>query len=394
MSKHALISPSRSERACKCLGSTLAEAGLPDTAGPAAVEGSAAHAIAAYNLECSMFPAAATPAAWVGKMTREYLEYEPDEDDPRVGDVVITEEMMEGIDLYTSYVWEQTASRPQAELHVETKVAISSISEDISGTADAIIDEPFGDLHIIDLKFGRTLVEVDNNYQLSYYGLAALETFDKLLDHQRVLLTIVQPRGFHPHGPIRTIEKTKDELTGEWYPKFAGTYENVESQKNGFIEPEYLPGDWCDWCKNKLTCEALTSVVQEMALTEFEDADEDKRHDILGKTKAVEKYIEALKEWAHGELLQGSKVPGYKLVQTLGKRKWKDEEALEAHLGADIYRKVVQSPAQLKKHLGKEQHEAIEALCERVPGAPRLVKDTDKNPEYVAPSINDFEGDE
>jgi hypothetical protein len=341
-----------------------------------------------------MFPAAATPVSWVGKTTREYLGYEPDEDDSRVGDVVVTEEMLEGVDTYTSYVWEQTISRPQAELHVETKVAISSISEDMSGTADAIIDEPFGDLHIIDLKFGRTLVEVDNNYQLSYYGLAALETFDKLRDHQRVLLTIVQPRGFHPHGPIRTIEVSKDDLTGYWRDEFYYAYRDVERQKLGVEQPEYLPGDHCDWCKNKLTCEALTSVVQEMAFKEFEDADEDKRHALLGKTKAVEKYIEALKKWAHGELLQGSKVPGYKLIQKLGDRKYKDNNRVMLVFGQAAYEQKLRSPAQLKKHLGKEHHEAIEALCERVPGAPRLVKDTDKNPEYVAPSINDFEGDE
>jgi hypothetical protein len=67
-------------------------------------------------------------------------------------------------------------------------------------------------LHVPDYKYGFDLVEAFENWQVMAYAVGLIDTLN--LDDQttKVVMTIVQPRAFHPRGPVRTWVVMADQL--------------------------------------------------------------------------------------------------------------------------------------------------------------------------------------
>jgi len=80
---------------------------------------------------------------------------------------------------------------------------------------------------------------------------------------------------------------------------------------------------------------------------------------VLDKSDFIVAWMNAVKTRARELMLAGERVPGYKLVQGYGHRKWQSEASVEedfSDLGDKIYAKPkLKSPAQLEKIVGKDK---------------------------------------
>jgi hypothetical protein len=110
----------------------------------------------------------------VHDVAHQCLEFGYDPDDflgKESFDMVITDDMVESAALYVNYIRQFGGQH-----YYELPIAMTSVSNRVlKGTADCIIID--GDLmRVIDLKNGRSPVEVKRNWQLIGYALAAIDT--------------------------------------------------------------------------------------------------------------------------------------------------------------------------------------------------------------------------
>lgn len=174
--KHSPIGASSMSRWAACPGSVKMSEGMPNVAGLAAIEGTAAHEIVGLALQ------------------RAFNENVPTR--------TVLEATLKAILVYVDHVEKLKAKG--AVVHIEHGFDMSAIFPMLYGTADcAAFVESERHLHVVDYKHGEGLpVEVENNKQLQYYALGALRTLG--YNPTQVTMTIVQPRCYHPAGPIRS----------------------------------------------------------------------------------------------------------------------------------------------------------------------------------------------
>ncbi len=173
--KHSPIGASSMYRWATCPGSIKLSEGMPNKSSVAAAEGSAAHEFVALALE------------------RGFKENK--------NAAAIMEDQVEFMTVYTKYVLKLKQGNP---CHIEHSFDMGEVFPGLYGTADCVIYEKDKRLlHVIDYKHGIHLpVEVKDNLQLQYYALGALVTLNYPCTDVR--MTIVQPRCYHPEGPIRS----------------------------------------------------------------------------------------------------------------------------------------------------------------------------------------------
>lgn len=259
---------------------------------------------------------------------------------------------------------------------VEFKAHSPSIHEQAFGTADhwAIApgppSEPFVDedgdtvqrvtnaLHVNDLKFGEGIaVDVEENPQLKYYAALVIDNLERnrsyvFNDAMLVVLGIVQPRAFHPGGPIRTWTTTVGEIK-EWVhdtlrPAMARTE----------IDGLLTPGDWCRFCPAKLVCPMLQGLFEALCKVDvthvknWSDAALDRSYALLPAAKWAAKAIE---EEAFRRAMGGASFESAKLVQKKANRVWKGEAEAEARalFGDEAFSKPqLLTPPQLEEAKG------------------------------------------
>jgi len=161
-------------------------------------------------------------------------------------------ERANGVQVYLDYV----RSRP-GRREVELKVHRPELHELFFGTLDCALTPVSGQdglvLEIVDFKDGvGVVVSADGNVQLSYYAVALImddPTFYP--DEGRVRLTIVQPRAYHPDGPIRswdtTVGQLKEWLHAELLPAM------TRATAGGYLSL----GKWCQFCPARLCGDKL-----------------------------------------------------------------------------------------------------------------------------------------
>lgn len=165
---HAELSASSAHRWIACPASVQASRGMPDNAGQAAEEGTAAHELAEQCLRKGL-----EPHEFIGADFNGF----------RVG-----LEMANLVKIYTDYC----RSLPQSFTFVERKVDYSLWVPDGWGTADYISIKE-GEAWVVDLKFGRVPVKADCD-QLKCYALGVHYEFGFDSQIDTIHMTIVQPR--------------------------------------------------------------------------------------------------------------------------------------------------------------------------------------------------------
>ncbi len=155
----------------------------------------------------------------------------------------------------------------------------------------------------------------------------------------------------------------------------------------------FSPGKHCRFCKARGVCKAYADMNLEIANYDFKDnalLSDHEISDILKRADIFTKWIASVEEHALQEALDNGKHwPGFKLVEGKSNRKYSSEEEVGKTLlenGFDekvIYEKKLLTITKLEKQIGKPAFNThISPLLIKPPGAPTLVPQSDKRPEY------------
>ena len=372
MSRHAMLSASGSHRWQNCTPSARLELEFENTTSEAAREGTAAHALCEHKLKKFLKKRSKRPVS----------DYNSDE-------------MEEYTDAYAEFVMEQYEEAKKyckdPVILIEQKLDFSCYVPEGFGTGDCIIISD-DKLHIIDFKYGQgILVEAEHNPQMMLYVLGALEIYDALYDIREVSMTIFQPRRENVSTWTISIEELKAWAEEELKPKAQMAYEG-----NG----EYLPGEWCTFCKAAVKCRARAEEKMKLARMEFKmpplltDAEIE---EVLTVLPDLTKWANEITAYAtEAAIHHGKEWNGFKVVEGRSNRKYRDEqlvaEAAKEHGYTAIYRQSLIPMTEMQKLMGKSAFEDIlGALIYKPPGKPTLVPNTDKRPAMnVTNAENEF----
>lgn len=372
MADHAVLSASGSHRWLNCTPSARLELEFENTGSEAAREGTAAHALCEHKLKRALHMRSRRPAS----------DYDSDE-------------MEECTDAYVDFVMEQYEAAKQVcedpVILIEQRLDFSCYVPDGFGTGDCLIISD-DRLHIIDFKYGMgVLVEAEGNPQMKLYALGALAVYDALYDIREVSMTIFQPRRENVSTWTIPVEALKAWAENELKPRAKMAYDG---------EGEYLPGEWCTFCRAAVRCRARAEEKLKLAQTEFRmpplltDAEIE---DILAVLPYLTKWANEITAYAlDAALNHGKEWNGFKVVEGRSVRKYRDEAAVaEAAKEAgykDIYRQSLIPLTEMQRLMGKDRFEAIlGGLITKAPGKPTLVPKSDRRPAMnVSNAINEF----
>lgn len=369
--KHALLSASSAHRWLHCPPSAKLTAGVTEAPSEAALQGTAAHALAEHKLRRALKQQSKRPIS----------KYEDDEMDTYTDD-------------YVAYVLEQyeqaKQATPGAVIYIEQRLDFSHVVPGGFGTGDCLIVAD-GTLHVIDLKYGLgVLVEAERNPQMMLYAIGAFALFDALYDIDEVALTVFQPR--RENVSTWTISVTELNKWAEQTLKPA-----AELAANG--EGEFCAGTWCQFCRIASTCRARAEANLELAKFDFTPPAElsaDEVAEVLARIPGLTKWASDVQDYALSQALSGELYEGFKLVAGRSIRKYTDEtavaEAAKAAGYRDIYKRSLLTITAMEKLMGKKHFsEILGNLVVKPEGKPTLVPVTDKRPELqVSTAADDF----
>lgn len=269
----------------------------------------------------------------------------------------VTEDMAVNVQVYVDYVRKQSKGEFK-ELSIEETFELDFVKEGMFGSNDACIYEEYGELEIIDLKYGMSEVQAKDNPQLKYYALGAARGGD----YSHVKLTIVQPRLLR--NKIKSVTMTMKELE-----KFE-TELRIAAEATEDPNAKMVMGSHCKYCRAKATCPlqketALAIVKEDFTANPIVDLPKpnelplkvitqilDNKDMIMEWFKSVDAYATAI---AIGE---GKVPPSYKLVRKKTNRKVEDPNKIIDDFsdiyGDDIYDKKLLPLGKLEKLIGKD----------------------------------------
>jgi hypothetical protein len=391
MAKHAVLSASGASRWIGCPGSVRLCAELParlkNRTSVYADEGTAAHSVGEQCLRDGSF----LPEDFRDRLIPAELKEWPCNDD-----------MIEAVTIYVEYV-RRRQREMGANLFVEARVRPLPERDDMYGTADAVLVEPYGEIEVIDYKHGAGVFvsEVDND-QMKFYGLGAVANVGPL-NISGGKITIVQPR-CEGMEPVRPWDVSVDDLLN-----FGDTMRaaRIETEKP---DAPLIPGDHCRWCPAAALCPALNAQAELAVVDDFADViaehaaldavpepevtvtlpdpnDPDALYLALCMLPALDHFKKRVNEMAEDNLEHNIPVRGHKLVRKRANRAWVDPVALEERLRkkkgvkvGDFTTRALKSPAQMEKipGIGKT---FVADHCHNPKGGLALVRAEDPRPE-------------
>lgn len=218
----------------------------------------------------------------------------------------------------------------------------------IAGDTLTIIDNKTGFIKVT--PFDETLNEL--NSQLGIYGLYAYKCYKDFYPIKNIRLVIYQERIHN----ISEYSITSEELE-KWERERL-----IPAAKEALSEdPKANSGVWCRFCPGRNSCrkraEDALEAVKEVNKPEFMTDEEIEA--ILPKLDSVLSYIDSIKEYCLKKALEGKKWKGYKIVESVTKRKISDEDAVARILSDNGYDpfapKKILSISDLQKMVGKTQ---------------------------------------
>lgn len=390
---HSILSASGAHKWLNCPPSARLEEALPDKAGDAAKEGTVAHSLCELKLSKLFTDKNMTTRTYNSRLKKiqENEKYQP--------------EMERFTDEYVDYVREIAFAMPAAPtVVVEKRVDYGAYAPEGFGTADCLLLQG-NTLHVIDFKYGKGVsVSAEGNPQLGLYALGALAEYGFIYPVEKVVLHIVQPR--IPNSS--SWETTVKELLA-W-----GKYVKEKAELAYRGEGEFHEGKWCDSCFCKIagTCRHRADKhmqLMEVAAPNGEPRDiqsaclsDEEVGNILKKAQYLASWVKKLEAYAQNRLLDGGKIPGWKLVEGRSNRGFSDTDAaFDALINAGYDRSLLyeEKPVTLteaEKLIDKDVWKNVAAgYIIKPPGKPTLVPEDDKRPEYkIKPSAADaFGGD-
>jgi hypothetical protein len=377
MTAHALLSASGSKRWLTCTPSARLEATLPEpkrgtNAFDFSQEGTMAHSLSEIKLRYHF-----------GQIGIEEFEreYEIIKNTPYYND-----DFEANVDNYVLYVRSQIGEGDTPLF--EQRVDFSDWVPDGFGTADVVILSE-GAIRVIDLKFGKGVpVSALDNTQLRLYALGAYSKFKEDFPNiKEVSYTIHQPRLDIISTDGTTVAKLVD---------WANYFVKPKAKKAWSGSGEFLPGEWCQFCRAKAQCRARSDFNTEIARLEFKEPpllDEDEVSLVLSKAQNLRTWVNDVEEFALTRAVDQNVIPpGFKLTTSVTHRKISDQQLAATVLVEKGMDPVViweqpklKSIAALEKLGPKGQVTAwLGDLVLRPEGQPKLVKDKEDAKEDFA----------
>ena len=364
--EHALLSASSANRWLHCPPSVRLTEDLPEKANQYMAEGTEAHALCEQILRASI-------TAW------------------RLGDsgtMVSTDgypdEMVKAALVYRDFIhdlWLGFEHKPS--VFIEQRVDTDEWVPGGFGTCDCLL---IGDgiLHVVDFKYGKGVpVSVQQNPQLMYYALGAYDLFRMTDTIKTIRMSIVQPR---IQSEPETAEMSTTDLLG-WANGILRPAAVLAWQGGG----ERNPGEWCRWCWIYPRCRAWKDKydLDGFTIEAPPDLTDEEIGRWLHRLQGVAQYAKDLENYVQQQMIDGRKIPGWKLVEGRSVRKWTDQEAAFRAMEADgideamLYTREPISLTAAEKLMGKKRFAQVMAgLVKRDPGAPKLADAADTRPEY------------
>lgn len=348
------------------------------------------------------------------------------ESDKLASKKVVTTEMAAAVQVYLDAVQAEMVKTEDAILLIEEHftLPISSAEEgEVFGANDALVYHPStGRMVVFDYKHGQGVsVSAEDNKQLKFYAAgAALSHPDWPI--AELELVIVQPRA---------RDADEQDIPGV-KPWPMGTFELLEfvAEVEQAVAAAKAPGapvaagPYCRWCAAASVCPAKKEEVIASIGLDFHDIEDiaakalplpkemstDKIAALLRGLDTLTAWANQVRDYAYGLLEQGVAVPGFKLVDKVGRRKWIDNEAeIAAYLemvygveGEDVMpRKLVtitEAERLVKARVTeKAEHKAaLDDLSLRFTlkdsGGRTMVADTDRRDAVPAGAAADFAG--
>lgn len=348
------------------------------------------------------------------------------ESDKLASKKLVTTEMAAAVQVYLDAVQAEMTKTEDAILLIEERftLPISSAEEgEVFGANDALVYHPStGRMVVFDYKHGQGVsVSAEDNKQLKFYAAgAALSHPDWPI--AELELVIVQPRardaddqdipGVKP-WPMDTFELLE----------FVAEVEQAVAAAKAPGAP-VAAGSHCRWCAAASVCPAKKEEVIASIGLDFHDIEDisakalplpkemstDKIAALLRGLDTLTAWANQVRDYTYGLLEQGVAVPGFKLVDKVGRRKWIDNESeIAAYLemvygveGEDVMpRKLVTitEAERLVKARVTEKGERKAALDDlslrftlKESGGRTMVADADRRDAVPAGAAADFAG--
>jgi hypothetical protein len=365
MTAHALLSASGSKRWLSCTPSAKLEATLPEQkrgtgAFDFSQEGTTAHSLAEAKLRYHF-----------GQIGTEEYENE-------VTTIKATpyynDDFEAHVDSYVLYVRSQIGEGDTPLF--EQRVDFSDWVPDGFGTADVVILSKHA-IRVIDLKFGKGIpVHAQDNPQLRLYALGAYSKFkEEYPELKEVSYTIHQPRLDSISTDGTTISKLVD---------WATYYVKPKAKKAWSGAGEFLPGEWCGFCRAKAQCRARSDYNTELAKQEFKAPallDEEEISEVLVKAQNLRTWVNDVEEFALTRAVDDNIIPpGFKLGTTVTHRKITDQAlAAEVLINHGLSKEQIFEPPKMKsisvlEKMDKSIVNKLGSLVARPEGSPKLVR--------------------
>lgn len=335
---------------------------------------------------CALYPSGDTPKSMEGTAAHWVASEAVLNVPPALGAIApngieVTEEMLDGADMYAANV--RMATAHGGKLHVEKTMGCHTIHSDCGGTPDAWYHDS-GNITVWDYKFGHGFVDVYENWQLIVYAAGILEQLGVAngsgKDDSFFTFTfrIVQPRNYHRDGPIREWKVRAVDLRAH-FNILRGAAERAWLR----VDAKCTPNDECVYCDGRAHCEALQQ-------TGFKGMDFasgstplELSNEALGTELTLLNHylarLEArktgLEEMAAAQIKSGGSVPGFALDSTVGRLGWTkpvDEViALGQMMGVEVSKPGVITPTQAIK--AGLPDTVVSQYSGRAPGGLKLV---------------------
>ncbi len=198
------------------------------------------------------------------------------------------------------------------------------------------------------------LVDAVDNPQMKLYALGALEIYDSLYDFEEVSMTIFQPRRQNVSTWTIPVEELRDWAENELKPKAKKAYDG---------KGDYVPGEWCTFCRAAVKCRARAEEKLKLAQMEFKLPPlltDSEIEEVLSKLSDLTKWANEIIAYATDAAVNhGKEWHGFKVVEGRSVRKYKDEEAVaeaaKANGYKDIYRHSLITLTEMQKLMGKKE---------------------------------------
>lgn len=331
--EHRRFSPSQSERFRVCYGSTNLLARVPAMpSSEYAIEGTKAHEILQVALENGV---------------RRAMEAHKEYSSLCMEDLNTPYNFFYySIQVALNHIYAILDEHPDAVLFVERFVnpPVESAPGEAGGYCDVIIFVPSKRLlYVMDYKHGAGITKaVIGNTQIMQYANGVLFEDDPVVnpdDVDTVVMTIMQPRAFHPDGAIREYEMTPAELYLDLLDLDDHIAENMKPNAPLIPDDGGKTTDHCRFCDARTICPAREALAVKAVGNQFKTIPEIRKPDLpVAATLDIDrlayislhapmlrKFLDDVDAQIETLIKNGYHVPGKKLVEVHARRQWYGE---------------------------------------------------------------------